>query len=175
MADILELALAAGFSHSGKVNMSALVALPEVREMCADDRCKSYGHSWSCPPACGSLEFCQKRMSAYSDGVLVQTTAQLEDDFDMEGIAAAAKLHKEHFDMLVRQAKRLLPGCLPLSAGTCTRCVKCTYPDRPCRFPSKLYSSMEAYGLFVSDVCKKSGMEYNYGPATITFSSCILY
>lgn len=175
MADILALALAAGFSHAGKLNMEALVALPEVREMCADDRCKSYNHSWSCPPACGSLEFCAKRMSSYKNGALVQTTAQLEDEFDFDGIKAAAKLHKDRFDTLVRQARSVEPNCLPLSAGTCTRCVKCTYPDKPCRYPGKLYSSMEAYGLFVSDVCKKSGLEYNYGEKTITFSSCILY
>ena len=67
------------------------------------------------------------------------------------------------------------PGCLPLTAGSCTLCARCTYPDRPCRYPTKRLSSMEAYGLFVSDICTRSGLAYNYGPRTMTYTSCVLY
>ena len=34
---------------------------------------------------------------------------------------------------------------------------------------------MEAYGLFVSDMCMRSGLAYNYGPRTMTYTSCVLY
>ena len=63
----------------------------------------------------------------------------------------------------------------PLKAGCCTICAKCTYPDKPCRYPSKRLSSMEAFGLFVSDICARSGLGYNYGPRTMTYTSCLLY
>lgn len=175
MTDILELSEKAGFEHVGKVNISALQPLNEVRDMCNADRCQSFGRNWACPPACGSIEHCEKRIHAYSEGVLVQTTTQLDDEFDFEGIKNAAKLHKDRFETLVRQVRSMHPNCLPLSAGACTRCVKCTYPDKPCRYPTKRLSSMEAYGLFVSDVCVKSGLKYNYGPKTISYSSCILF
>ena len=66
-------------------------------------------------------------------------------------------------------------ACLPLSAGACTVCRRCTCPDRPCRFPNKRMSSMEAYGLLVGDVCLRSGLSYNYGPRTMTYTSCLLY
>ena len=33
---------------------------------------------------------------------------------------------------------------------------------------------MSAYGLFVSQVCKDNGMEYNHGKDTMTYSSCYL-
>ena len=65
-------------------------------------------------------------------------------------------------------------GCLPLSAGPCTLCARCTCPTRPCRYPSKRLTSMEAYGLWVSDICQKSGLPYNYGPQTLTYTSCVL-
>lgn len=174
MADLVKLALDVGFSHAVLLDASTLRALPEVRDMCVSDRCRRYGKSWSCPPACGSIEETAARMAAYSGGVLVQTTAQLEDDFDAESMAAAQKLHKEHFFTLARQVRLLHPGCLPLTAGSCTICRTCTYPDRPCRFPGKMLSSMEAYGLLVSQVCKDAGLPYYYGPKTLTYSSCIL-
>ena len=174
MADLVKLALDVGFSHAALLDASTLRALPEVRDMCVSDRCRRYGKSWSCPPACGSIEETAARMAAYSGGVLVQTTAQLEDDFDMESMNAAQERHKQNFFHLARQARLLYPDCLPLTAGSCTICRSCTCPDKPCRFPNKMLSSMEAYGLLVSEVCKDAGLPYYYGPGTLTYSACIL-
>jgi predicted metal-binding protein len=61
-----------------------------------------------------------------------------------------------------------------MGMGACTRCGQCTYPDQPCRFPELAYPSMEAYGLVVSEVCKRNGAPYYNGPDTVTFSSCML-
>ena len=174
MDDLIQLAREIGFSHVGQLLMESLAALPEIRDMCAADRCKRYGKSWSCPPACGSLESCAARMKAYHAGVLVQTTAMLEDEFDADAIHLTQERHKAMFQTFARQVRLLYADCLPLTSGTCTLCKTCTYPDRPCRFPKKRFSSMEAYGLFVSDVCKKSGLPYYYGPGTLTYTSCIL-
>ena len=84
-------------------------------------------------------------------------------------------MRSRRFADFARQMRRLYPGCLPLTAGSCTLCARCTYPDRPCRYPTKRLSSMEAYGLFVSDICARSGLAYNYGPRTMTYTSCVLY
>ena len=175
MERILALAELAGFTLAAPVEMSALVPLPQVREMCAAGRCQVYGRSWSCPPACGTLEQCAARMSKYHRGVLVQTTGEMEDDFDLEAIARIQGRHKKAFLDLTRQVRLIRAKCLPLTAGCCTLCRKCTYPDKPCRFPQKRLSSMEAYGLLVSDVCLKSGVPYNHGPRTMTYTSCILF
>ena len=174
MADLVSLALELGFSHAAPLDAKKLRALPEVREMCASGRCRRYGKSWSCPPACGSIEETAGRMAAYTGGVLVQTTALLEDEFDIDGMNRAQEAHKKRFFDLARQARLLCPDVLPLTAGSCTLCRSCTCPGRPCRFPNKMLSSMEAYGLLVSDVCKDAGLPYYYGPRTLTYSACIL-
>lgn len=173
--DWIKLARSAGFEDSRELNTAALRVLPEVRNMCAADKCGAYGRSWACPPACGSLEFCARKIASYSFGVLVQTVGALEDEFDMDGINRTQRLHKKRFEVLARQARRIDPDCLPLTAGGCTRCAECTYPDKPCRFPGKRLSSMEAYGLLVSEVCTSSGMPYYRGEKTITFTSCVLF
>ncbi|MBR1781772.1 MAG: DUF2284 domain-containing protein [Oscillospiraceae bacterium] len=169
-----ELAEQIGFSHWAELNMDALEFLPEVRAMCAAERCGSYGHSWSCPPAIGTLADSAARVKGYTRGLLVQTTGRMEDAFDLEAIRVAERLHKRHFDALARQARQLWPDCLPMAAGSCTRCRQCTYPHRPCRYPGQMFPSMEAYGLWVSEVCRRSGLPYTYGPETITFTACIL-
>lgn len=169
-----ELAGEIGFTSSGPLDMDALEFRPEVREMCAADKCRSYGRTWSCPPAVGSLENAAARCSRYSRGIIVQTTGKMDNDFDMRSIGNTSRLHRKNFDTFVRQVRQLFPGCMPMGAGACTLCSRCTYPDRPCRHPGRMFPSMEAYGLVINDVCRKSGLEYNYGPQTMTFTSCIL-
>ena len=44
-----------------------------------------------------------------------------------------------------------------------------------CRFPERMHSSMEANGLFVSQVCKDNGVKYYYGPDSICFVGCFLF
>jgi predicted metal-binding protein len=84
-----ELALACGFTSAWMLDTETLVFRPEVRAMCADDKCHSFGKCWTCPPACGTIEEAAEKASAFHRGILVQTVAQLEDCFDSEGIEEA--------------------------------------------------------------------------------------
>lgn len=143
--------------------------------MCSADACKRYGRSWSCPPYCGSIEAQENRMRLFEKGILVQTTGQMKDAFDMDKIRETEALHKRRFDTLIRQMKLLSIGrMMPMGSGACTRCKACTCPEKPCRFPDKLYPSMEACGLQVSQTCEAAGLGYNYGENTITFTACVL-
>lgn len=175
MTDFLSLAAEVGFSHCAPLCMAAAVPRREVRGMCAADRCGKWGRCWSCPPACGTLEQAASRIARFDRGILVQSTAKLADDFDYDGIQALSRTHARRFAALARQMRLLCTRTLPLSAGPCLVCRRCTCPDRPCRYPSRRISAMEAYGLLVSDVCVRSGLAYNYGPGTMTYTSCILY
>lgn len=170
----MELARDVGFSHWGVFPVSELRFLPEVRDMCRANTCGRYGRSWSCPPACGTLEECRARAMAFAWGILLQTTAGMEDDFDVETMMEAGREQK---DRLAAFCARLDPAerRLPLGAGTCEVCAECSYPDAPCRFPDRRQTSMEAFGLLVNDVCRSAGVPYYHGPRTITYTSCVLF
>ncbi len=170
----IDRAITAGFSQAGELNVKSLVFMPEVRDMCAAGRCNQYGKNWRCPPGCGSIEEATERAAKYGFGIIVQTIGIMEDEFDYETISEAGSRHKDNFDNLVGQLKTEYDDILPMGAGTCTICKTCTYPDAPCRFPDKSISSMEAYGLWVSRVCELSGIPYNNGKNTITYTSCYL-
>ncbi len=169
------LALQAGLSGAWPFDPRGLRFLPEVRQMCAADKCGSYGKSWSCPPGCGSLEAAAAEAAAYDSGVLVQTVAQLEDEFDFEGMEAAAQQHRQAFMKFCRMVQDRLGACMPMGMGACTQCAECTYPDAPCRFPGRNFPSMEARGIQVSEACALAGAPYYYGPGTLAYTSCVLY
>ena len=117
---LMTLAAENGFSHAAPVDMNALTPRREVREMCRADRCGQWNANWACPPGCGMLEDAAAAMGCFDAGVLVQTTGTLTDDFDYEGMEAIQRRHKRAFADFARQARLLLPACLPLSAGACT-------------------------------------------------------
>jgi predicted metal-binding protein len=174
MNGLVERALKHGFSHASLLSASTLEVRSEVRDMCRADKCNRYGKNWMCPPHCGTLEDNERRVSEYESGLIVQTTGELEDDFDYEAMRDAGLRQKGLFDSFRDELLNDYPGLLPLANGTCEVCEKCACPDSSCRFPEKAISSMEAFGLVVSDVCEKNGLGYYYGPKTITYTGCYL-
>ena len=173
--EILAIADELNFSHYGILETENLVFLQEVRDMCALNRCNMYDKTWCCPPACGTLEEISQKAKGFSNGIVLQMTGQMEDDFDVETMMDTEATLKERMMQMIEMLHSKDVEFLPMSAGACTLCKECTYPDAPCRFPKKAYPSMEAYGLVVSDCCKSADIQYYYGPQTITFSACVLF
>lgn len=163
-----------GFNYCGPLDPATIELKQEVRDMCASGSCSQYNKRWSCPPGCGTLEECWELLKGYTYGILVQSVAELEDSFDAETMMETELLHKERFTAMREWFQKMGASVLPIGAGCCTVCTKCTYPDSPCRFPEKKISSMEAFGMLVLEVCKANGMEYFYGANTIAYTSCFL-
>ena len=168
------LAREAGFSAWADLDVSTIELKPEVRDMCAVNSCGQYGKRWSCPPGCGTLEECAQRLKDFDRGILVQTYGDIEDGFDFEAMMEIEADHKEHFLEMYDALRGSGAQILAIGAGCCTQCAKCTYPDEPCRFPEKMISSMEAYGMLVLEVCKANGLTYYYGPDKMAYTSCFL-
>jgi len=163
-----------GFTHFAELDVSTLEFQQEIRDMCNPKQCNKYNTSWSCPPACASLEEMRERVKDYTNGILVQTVGELEDSLDWDGIMEAGARHKENFGRMRTVLVEKHPSLLAMGAGECRLCDTCTYPDEPCRFPDKMEVSMEACGLFVSKVCTDNNLAYNYGSENIAFTSCFL-
>jgi predicted metal-binding protein len=174
MNGLVEEAIKYGFSHAALLDTSTLTLRVEARDMCAAGKCKSYNKSWVCPPACGTFEEIYGKLAGYSKGLIVQTTAELEDNFDYESMEMASAAQKERFKSFRETLIARWPRLIALGSGSCKLCEPCTWPDRPCARPDEAIMSMEAAGLIVSDVCKANNINYYYGPLTLTYTSCYI-
>lgn len=171
---LADLAARAGFTATAPLDVSTIELKLDVRKMCQENTCGLYDKNWSCPPGCGALEECAGRIRQFTRGILVQTCGEVEDSFDFEAMADIKAEHSEHFETMYAALRRQGARVLALSAGGCTTCQKCTYPDAPCRFPDKMVSSMEAYGILVLEVCKANGLQYYYGSDKMAYTGCFL-
>lgn len=170
----IQKALELGFSHAAPLNVATLQPRADVRQMCAADKCRAYGKNWTCPPHCGSLEACARQINGYSRGILLQTVGELEKTIDTKGYRRAEQRHLEQFRRFCEVIRESCPEALCLGSGGCRICPVCAFPE-PCRFPERTYSSMEAYGLFVTQVCRDNGMAYHHGEKTVTYTACVLF
>jgi uncharacterized 2Fe-2S/4Fe-4S cluster protein (DUF4445 family) len=167
-------ALSLGFSAAVPLEPGKLQPRQDVRAMCAADKCGAYGKNWTCPPHCGTLDQCTDGLQRYSRGILVQTVGQLSKAIDTKGYRKAEQQHLKQFYALADAVRSVHPQALCLGSGGCRICEKCAYPE-PCRFPEKACSSMEAYGLFVTQVCRDHDLSYHHGEKTVTYTGCILF
>ena len=172
--ELVKIANECGFTHYAQLDVSTLEFMQEIRDMCNPKQCRNYNKSWSCPPACPSLEEMREKVKNYSTGIIVQTVGDLEDSMDWDGIMETGARHKENFGRMREKLSKQHPALLAMGAGECKLCETCTYPDNPCRHPDKIEVSMEASGLFVSKVCTDNNLAYNYGPEKMAFTSCFL-
>lgn len=170
----IDLALKLGFSHACSLHISSLQPRADIRAMCAADQCGAYGKTWTCPPHCGTLEECASTIQRYRHGLLLQTVGTLEKTIDTKAYRRTEEAHLSRLSELLAHIRQADPDALCLGAGGCRICKRCAYPA-PCRFPAQAMSSMEGYGLFVTQVCRDNGMAYHHGEKTITFTGCILF
>lgn len=170
----IEIALSLGFSAAVPLDTATLIPKEDVRAMCAADKCRAYDKNWTCPPHCGSLAECSAKMQRFSRGILLQTVGQLEKTIDTKGYRRAEQQHLQQFHAFCELLRRDYPDALCLGSGGCRICATCAFPE-PCRFPEKACSSMEGYGLFVTQVCRDNGLPYHYGEKTVTYTACVLF
>ena len=174
MTDWIEKAKAMGFDAAAALDPQSLSAREDVRAMCAADKCGAYNKNWTCPPACGTLAECQQRMHRYGKGILLQSVGRMTKTVDSKCYRETEQRHMRNFYAFAEELRKQYPDALCLGAGGCRVCKQCAYPES-CRFPEKAMSSMEGYGLFVTQVCRDAGVPYHYGERTIAYTACVLY
>ena len=172
--DWKEQALACGFTDAAVLDVTTLKPMKMVRDACETDRCGAYGKNWSCPPACGTLEACTRRIQQYQKGYLLLTVGQLRKVIDTKGYQETLDRHTKALHAFADWMLQRHKDVLVLGSGGCTRCGTCAYPE-PCRFPDQAVSAMEAYGIFVTQVCKDNKVSYYNGPKTVTYIACVLF
>lgn len=167
-------ALRLGFTAAAPLDPSALRFRADVRAACAADTCRAYGKNWTCPPYCGGEEACEAAMHRHSRGILLQTVGQTKKLIDTRAYRETEQRHLALFRDLCAKLRAEYPDALCLGSGGCRICAQCAWPE-PCRFPDLACSSMEGYGLFVTEVCRACGLPYHHGERTVTYTACVLF
>ncbi len=176
-SQLTSLALALGATRAAIVNVSDVQFSDTFRDLCKMNSCGNFEKNWKCPPAVGEYEELKNQVLAFKKGLVIQTVYQLEDSFDFDGMVKAKAIHEEVLRALWNRirSENILGPFLPLSAGICSYCEKCTCPDEECRYPEEALASVEAYGIDVTALVTACGIPYNNGPASVSWVGAFFY
>ena len=165
-------------THASIAEVAKIKFSEDFRQLCEQNSCGSFNKNWMCPPAVGPISKLIERALSFKQGLLFQTVHSIEDSFDWEGMLEGKLNHTKIFRKILEcmENNNTLKEILPLNAGPCTYCTKCSYLEgEECRFPDKAVSSVEANGIDVIALVKASGIPYNNGENTVSYVGLILF
>ena len=130
MTDWIEKAKEKGFDTAATLDPKTLTAREDVRSMCAADKCGAYNKNWTCPPVCGSLEECQRKMRGFERGILLQSIGHMRKSIDSQCYRETERRHMQNFyDFAEEIRKAVADNCSYLNIGpmfpTKTKSVSC--------------------------------------------------
>jgi predicted metal-binding protein len=147
-----------------------------LRSYCEANICGNYGRNYACPPNVGDGEELIEKAKSYKKALVFQTVTRIKDSFDFDGMKEAAMRHSKVADDINKAIGMELKDYLQLTAGECTVCEVCALTeDKPCRYPDKAISSLEAYCMNVSTLAERCQMKYINGQNTVTYFGSFLF
>lgn len=147
-----------------------------LRSYCEVNHCGNYGKNYACPPSVGDVEFVIAKAKSYTKALIFQTVNQIEDSYDLEGMSEAAVKHSKVSDLINKDIEKYYSDYLQLTAGGCAICPVCSQVEnKPCRFPDKAISSLEAYCMNVLILAGLCNMNYINGENTVTYFGAFLF
>jgi len=122
----------------------------KIRESCKS--CKRYGKKATCPPNIESVDYYNKVLSSYKNGILIIEKFPVDnlENWQALGKESSLVIHKTLLKMreeLLKQGK----FAVIFGAGSCKNCETCAFP---CRFPEKSVVPIEATGIDVVKLVK---------------------
>lgn len=175
--NLIEKMLELGALKVGEVKCAEIPFNAEFRKACESNTCGMYNRCWTCPPCAGDIDTLIATAQGYDSALVYQTVSEIEDSFDIEGMLEAGKAHNK---VAMEISKLLYSSDIPrerwlhLGAGGCRVCEVCAKRDeQPCRNPDMALSSLETYGIAVSELATLADMKYINGQNTITYFGAV--
>ena len=156
------------------IPLEEIVFSEQVRHIC-ETECSRYGTSWACPPAVGTVEECREKCRSYEEGFLFTSFSEVPDIEDLEGTLAFRAAHEEMTRQICGIFREQGFEVMALSTESCAICGTCAYPKAPCRHPEKMFPCVESYGILVTDLAEKYGIEFMYGGNVVTWFSLLFF
>ena len=151
-------------------------SIEKNRSLCRTNLCGHYNHSWTCPPNCGSAEFCLERINSYKDCDVIMKTYR---NVDFSDTVAVDKMMNGFRDT----CREVMIGCrkagfdvIAFADGPCSYCKECAFTrGEKCCHPDMQVPSVSGYGFNMTEFLKEIGENFGFSKDTVTLYGVILF
>lgn len=174
--NLIKTSIKAGAYKAFVIETDKIAFDENLRSYCEVNYCGKYGKNYACPPDVGDAKELIAKAKKYKKALVFQTVSQIENSFDFEGMKEAALKHSKIADKINEVIKKQYANYLQFTAGECSTCPVCAQVEhKPCRFPDKAISSLEAYCINVSTLATLCNMKYINRQNTVTYFGSFLF
>ena len=158
--------------------------LPEIsyasidknRSLCRTNMCGHYNHSWTCPPNCGSPEYCLNKINSFKDCDVIMKTYR---NVDFKDNVAMDKMMNGFRDT----CREAMIGCrkagfdvIAFADGPCSYCKECAFlKGKNCYHPDMQVPSVSGYGFNMTEFLKEIGESFGFSKDSVTLYGVILF
>lgn len=164
------------FLHNVPIPQVTVDSIVKNRKTCATNVCKCYDTSWTCPPNCGSEQFCIDRINSYKDADIYARTFSNVDFSDKEQLDSMMNgFRQECRDIMIECRKRGY-DMFALADGPCSYCKRCAVKDgKPCYHPEMQVPSVSGYGIDMKSYLAPLGEEFTFEKDSVTLYGVLLF
>jgi predicted metal-binding protein len=176
--DIVSLCNSLGASKASEIPIDKITFSPTLIELCEKNTCGRFASNYTCPPYIGEISALIAKLKNFDRAVVWQNIYKLADSFDFEGMMDGQQKHNTMTLKIAEHIYKTLgrENVIVLTAGGCTICGECAIKtNEPCRHSEHAISSLESYGINVSEIGNISELKYINGQNTVTYFSGVFY
>ncbi len=159
-----------------KVPVVTEESIAKNRKTCETNVCKCYGTSWTCPPNCGSPEFCIRRISISKDADIYIRKYENVDFNDHAGLDALMDGFRQECREIMVECRARGYNVFALADGPCRYCERCSVlDDKPCPFPEMQVPSVSGYGIDMTSYIGSIGEKFEFSKDSVTLYGIFLF
>ena len=146
------------------------------RMLCRTNMCGHYNSSWTCPPNCGTEEFCIERISSYGLSDVVMRRYDNVDFSDTEKVDAMMNGFRDMCrDIMIKTRKEGF-DVIAFADGPCSYCKECAFrKGKNCYHPEMQVPSVSGYGIDMTSYLSEIGIEFGFSKNSVTLYGIILF
>ncbi len=146
------------------------------RSLCRTNTCGNYNTSWTCPPNCGTSEYCIEKIGSYRDADIIMKR------YDNVDFSDSQKLD-EMMNGFRSMCRDVMIGCrkagfdvIAFADGPCSYCKECAFiKGKKCYHPDMQVPSVSGYGIDMTSYMKEIGIEFSFSKDSVTLYGVLLF
>jgi predicted metal-binding protein len=152
-------------AHIYPLDIKSINPMQSIRLKCLIPLCEYYDVCKTCPPNIPSVAEFKEALLSYSMAFLVVLQEKIKDIDDYrKDFSAELKLAEIVSDLELAAFQHGFYQASGLNVGGCKLCETCAPRGEPCRHPYKSRPSPEGFGIDITELARKAGVNVEWPP-----------
>ena len=151
-------------------------SIAKNRSLCRTNACGHYNHSWTCPPNCGTAEYCLERIHSYKDCDVIMKRYYNIDFSNNDMVEGMMNGFRDTCRDVMIGCRKAGFDVIAFADGPCSYCKECAFKKgEKCYHPDMQVPSVSGYGFDMTSFLSDIGEQFGFSKEFVTLYGVILF